>query len=219
MKPTHLIWVLGLAGVVACAEWTNEQPIQGCPDDFDPSTGTCGGDSQPGTGGTTGGGGASGDGACTNPDDAAIYAQLEYTDARGSEESGSGAASAVASDCVFGNFGTPAPNSDGCGPQASAIILCATNPAVECTQEEIDALTNCVLQCLDGWIVDQTGGDSLSAECAQCYGDSVSCSAENCAAAGCTNPNSQSCISCRCEQDCTPGFDRCSGLPPSGDCG
>lgn len=218
MKLFHLIWVLGLAGLVAGCN--SGPPIQGC-DDFNETTGQCG-DSGSGTGGgngTGGTGGGTGSGACTNPDDAAVYMALEYTDSRGFEETGSDAASAIASDCVFGNFGSPTPSNPGCGTEAGFVVACALNPAVDCTPEEIDALTNCVLTCMQESIAEFTDGGMLTEDCAQCYGDSVSCSAENCAAAGCTNPNSQSCIQCRCDEDCTPGFDRCSGLPPSGDCG
>jgi len=160
-----------------------------------------------------------GEGACTNAADAAVYDALFYIDGRGYELTGPEAAAAIGSDCVFGNFGSPTPSHPGCGPEASAIILCATNPSVECPPEEIDALASCVVTCQQQSIAEFTDGSTLTEECAQCYADSVACSAANCAAAGCTNPNSSTCIACRCEQGCTPAFDICSGLPPSGECG
>ena len=214
MKLFHLIWVLGLAGVVAGCN--SGPPVHGCDIQVN---GTCEGSGSggtPGTGGTNGGGGGSGDGACTNAEDSATYDQLEYTSGTGVEESGSDAASAIASDCVFGNFGSPTPSSSGCGTEAGFVVACAITPA-GCDDETIDALTNCVVDCTQSTIEEFTGSQ-LTQECADCYGESVTCSAENCAAAGCTNPTSTTCIQCRCDEGCTPGFDVCSGLPPSGDC-
>ena len=214
MKPMNLIWVLGLAVIaVACAEWTDQQPLQGC-DQFNEITGSCGDTPGPGTGGTTGGGGSSGEGACTNPEDAAVYSALEY-DTGSTTLTGSEAASQIASDCVFGNQ-QATPTNPGCGQEAQAVLVCG---GANCPDETIMALTDCVLACQATVIAEATGGESLTEECSECYGTSVTCSAVNCAAAGCTVPDSPGCIACRCENNCTPGFDVCSGLPSSGDCG
>ena len=212
MKLMNLIWVLGLAGVVAGCN--SGPPVHGCEIQVN---GTCAGSGSGGSNGGTGGtGGGTGDGACTNEEDTATYMDLEYLDSRGNDVSGPSAASAIASDCVFGSTSS-VPENPGCGTEAGNVVACAIQPT-GCPAETIDALTNCVLDCTQTLITDITGGP-LSDECAACYGESVSCSAENCAAAGCTNPTSPSCIQCRCDEGCTPGFDVCSGLPPSGDCG
>lgn len=232
MKLFHLIWVLGLAGVVAGCN--SGPPVSGCPNGIseetgeccprgvsqvtgaccptgvDPDTGDC--NSTGGGGGGTGGGGGE-TGACTNADDSAVYGGLTYTTGGGASESGSDAASAIASDCVFGTQLSD-PKNPGCGAEAQAVLICA---ASGCPQETVDALALCVVNCTQT-LIDEVTGAMLSTDCAACYGESVACSASNCATAGCTNPNSTSCIQCRCDFDCTPGFDRCSGLPPSGDC-
>lgn len=219
MKLFHLIWALGLAALLvasACDNWTNQPPIQGC-SQFDEFTGTC----TTGSGGTTGTGGTAGtgnvgggtEGECTNEADTAVYDALEYSPNATTTLSGPPAASQIASDCVFGNLQAD-PQNPGCGQQAQAVLICG---GAGCPQETIDALTNCVVDCQQGVIEDATG-EMLSGACADCYGASVSCSAVNCATAGCTVPTSPTCIACRCANDCTPGFDRCSGLPPSGDC-
>jgi hypothetical protein len=214
MKLFHLIWVLGLAGIVAGCN--SGPPVHGC--DIQ-TNGTCddgsngGGGTGGGTGGTAGGGG--GEGACTNAEDAATYMDLSYLDSRGNEEMGPGAASAIASDCVFGSDSSD-PVNPGCGTEAGNVVACAILPT-GCPPETIAALTNCVVSCTQTLIEDITGS-TLSQDCADCYGESVACSANLCVAAGCTNPTSPGCIQCRCDEGCTPGFDVCSGLPPSGDC-
>ena len=68
-------------------------------------------------------------------------------------------------------------------------------------------------------IIEQQTGSMLTDECSACYGESVACSTSLCATSGCATQTSPSCIECQCYNDCTPGFDRCSGLPPNGDCG
>lgn len=215
MKPMNLIWVLGLAVIaVACAEWTNQEPLQGC-DDFNEVTGSCGTEPPPaGTGGTNGGtGGTSGDGACTNEADEAVYDALQYDTGSESLE-GPEAASQIASDCVFGNNNST-PTNPGCGPQAQAVLICG---GINCDDETVQALTDCVVAC-QATVIEEATGSTLSQECSDCYGASVTCSAVKCATAGCTVPDSASCVACRCENDCTPGFDRCSGLPSQGTCG
>jgi len=220
MKLTDLIWVLALAGV-AVAGCNSGPAITGCdPGDIVNSDGLC--ESEDGTGGTggtagtggTGGIGGSDGGECTNDADQAVYDALVYTDDDGIDHSGSSAAAAMASDCVFGS-GNATPTSDGCGNLAAQIINCAI--AGSCTPELVAELADCVVTCAQG-LIEEVTGSQLSTECSGCYGDSVSCSAELCATSGCSNPTSSSCIQCRCEEGCTPGFDVCSGLAPSGDC-
>ncbi|MBW1831652.1 MAG: hypothetical protein JRJ10_08125 [Deltaproteobacteria bacterium] len=221
MKLTNLIWVLALAGA-AVASCDSGPPVNGCPPGqivnndglCVPQDGTGGTGGTSGTGGGTGGtGGMSVGGACTNPDDAAVYMDLEYLNDDGMTETGSDAASAIASDCVFGSQNSD-PKNPGCGQEAQAVLICAV---LGCPQETIDALTVCVEECTQQ-LIEEITGSTLSGECMMCYGDSVSCSAANCASEGCSNPTSATCVACRCREDCTPGFDRCSGLPASGDC-
>ena len=233
MKLVYLLSAVGLVGLMAAG--CNTGPaLQGCGAPglaFNPCSGLCAqmpfsppcaicaddplacnpGAIAEGTGGTGGGGG---DGECTNPDDAMTYADLEYTTGGGVDESGSSAASAIASDCVFGSFSS-VPQNPGCGPEAQAVLICASTG---CPAETVMALEVCVVDCMQG-LIDEVTGSMLTEMCADCYGESVACSANLCATSGCSNPTSPGCIQCRCDNDCTPGFDRCSGLPPSGDCG
>lgn len=218
MKLFNLIWVLALAVAgLACDNWTDQAVVNGCrPGEFVNTDGRCEAEGTGGTGGSAGTGGT-GVGACTDAEDQAIYAELEYTDGGSNPPvviTGSAAASGIASDCVFGSPKS-IPPLEGCGALASEIIQCAI-PGT-CTDEQVQALSDCVENCMQDAIMEVTGS-MLSAECGACYSESVSCSAEKCATSGCSNPTSTSCITCRCENDCTPGFDRCSGLPPSGDC-
>lgn len=234
MKLIHLLSAVGLVGALAAG--CNTGPaLQGCdrPDlafnpcsglctavPFSPSCAICRNDplacdpraepDDPGTGGSGGGGG---DGACTNMDDAMTYSDLDYTTGGGDDVSGSPAASAIASDCVFGQFNS-VPRNPGCPQEAQAVLGCA---ATGCPAATVQALATCVVECMQG-LIDEVTGTMLTEDCANCYGASVSCSAALCATSGCSNPTSPGCIQCRCENDCTPGFDRCSGLPPSGDC-
>ena len=216
MKLTNLIWVLGLAGAVAGCN--SGDALQGCI--VDDVTGLCT-DGTPGTGGSPGTGGTGGTGntggsqggACTNADDAAVYADLEYN--TGSELlTGDVAASQIASDCVFGNLNST-PRNPGCGAEAQAVLICGGS---NCDDETIQNLTDCVVACQQT-VIEEDTGSTLTQECNDCYGDSVTCSAVNCATAGCTVPDSATCVACRCANDCTPGFDRCSGLPSQGTCG
>jgi hypothetical protein len=218
MKLLHLTWVLGLAGALTACN--SGDALQGC-DDYNEATGTCGGGTG-GTGGGTGGTGGTGNvggavtGACTNAEDTAVYDALEYTPNQAAPTNvltGSEAASQMASDCVFGNPNSIPAISPGCGPEAGAVLTCRAD-----CEDEVQALTVCVVDCQQSFIQEVTG-EMLSSGCADCYGESVSCSAANCASSGCSVPDSDPCVQCRCEMDCTPGFDRCSGLPPSGDCG
>lgn len=221
MKLFNLIWVLALAVAgLACDNWTDQPVVTGCnPGFFVNGDGRCEREATGGSGGSAGTGGTGGvlDGLCTDAEDQAVYADLEYVDGGSNPPvttTGPAAASAIASDCVFGSPNSTPPLT-GCGALASEIIQCAI-PG-NCTPAQVQALSDCVENCMQDAIMEVTGS-MLTAECGACYSASVSCSAEKCATSGCSNPTSTSCITCRCENDCTPGFDRCSGLPPSGDC-
>jgi hypothetical protein len=156
-----------------------------------------------------------GEGACTNEYDASVFGALTYTDSRGNNTVGTDSASAIASDCVFGSSVSVPPN-PGCGILAGNVLACAISPA-GCPPETIAALGVCVETCAQD-LISNIAGDPLSMECAGCYRQAVTCSAEQCATAGCANPTSPSCIQCRCDEGCTPGFDVCSGVPPNGAC-
>jgi hypothetical protein len=168
------------------------------------------GECEDNTGGTGGTGGSVG-GACTNDADQAVYDDLEYTDADGDDHTGSGAASAIASDCVFGGPDTLPPD---CAGLATAVVGCAI--VMACTPAQVTALAECVGDCAQNTIESITGS-RLSDGCAACYSSSVACSAAKCATV-CSNPAATPCVECRCVQGCTPEFDVCSGLPPSGVC-
>jgi hypothetical protein len=198
MKPINLIWVLALAGVaMACNSGppvTNVKP---------PPTGGSGG-----TGGSAGTGGiGGGDGACTNEDDVAVYANLTYTDDDGNTFTGVEASAAIGSDCIFGTDNSD-PLLEGCGDEAFAVVSCFPN----CEPPVTQALADCVAQCTQ----DATG---LSDECMACTGDTVACGAAFCTSQCVSDTNAPICIECRCDNGCTPEFDVCSGLPSSGDCG
>jgi hypothetical protein len=86
-----------------------------------------------------------------------------------------------------------------------------------CTPKMIQDLSDCVGACTQNTIEDITGS-RLSDGCGACYSESVACSAAECATSGCSNPTSTECVTCRCVEGCTPGFDVCSGLPSTGVC-
>lgn len=202
MKLTNLIWVLALAGsMMACNSGppiTNVRP--------DPPSG--------GSGGTTGTGGSSGEGACTNAEDDAVYAGLTFINDDAIESSGSAAASAIGSQCVFGSEDSM-PAVTGCATEANEVLLCF---ASGCDQPTIDALGACVALCTQETTA-EISPPGLSTECMACTGETVACGAAFCTrfcAATTTNPD---CVACRCENGCTPDFDVCSGLPSTGACG
>ena len=199
MKLFNIMWVLALAAAaVACDAWTDQPPITNEPAPPPPTGGTGGG-----TGGT---GGISGEGACTNEADQAVYADLTYTDEARITYTGEEAASAIGSDCIFGTD-TSDPVLSGCGLEAGAVISCVPS----CPQATIDTLADCVAACTET----ATG---LSPECMACTGDTVACGAAYCTTVCIADTEAQICIDCRCENNCTPAFDACSGNPSSGDC-
>lgn len=210
MKAFYLVLVLALAG--GCAAWADQDVIQGCDningqgecDDSTPGTGGTGGGN--GTGGTAGTGNTGGslEGACINPDDEAVYAELEYTDEAGITYTGTDASSEIGSDCVFGAPGAD-PAIEGCSDEAIAVLGCSPT----CPDATVQALSDCVVDCTQG----ATG---LSDECVACTGETVACGAVFCASF-CLDPTAQPCIDCRCSNNCTPNFVECSGIP-SDDC-
>jgi hypothetical protein len=169
----------------------------------------------PGTGGGsgTGGTGGLGDGACTNMDDQAVYEDLTYTNEADVTFTGIDAASEIAGDCVFGTSNST-PVLEGCGTEALNVLGCLSD-----CEGVISELAACVSVCQNTAISEVTGGGELSEDCLGCYGTTVSCGAANCAFMGCATPSSQECIDCQCRFNCTQGFDACSGLPPTGECG
>ena len=217
MKLTNLIWVLGMAGMIAACN--SGLPVDGCrPGEVVNADGRCesggGPGGSPGTCGTggTGGTGGSVGGACTNDADQAVYRDLTYTNADGVDSTGSPAASAIASDCVFAEGGTVGP---ACDKLAGVVVVCALT--MSCTEKQVLDLIDCVGDCTQNTIESITGS-RLTDACGTCYSESVGCSAEKCATSMCSTPTSTPCVRCRCEKGCTPGFDDCSGLPPSGAC-
>jgi hypothetical protein len=212
MKLSKPTWVLdlaclaGLAGMIAACN--TGAPIEGCePGEIVNLDGRC--ESSGGAGGTDG----SETDQCINDADQAVYEKLTYTNTDGESSSGSAAASAIASDCVFGGPDTVPP--EGCGELAAIVVVCAASGT--CTPKMVQDLTECVGQCAQDTIEDITGS-RLSDGCGACYSESVACSAAKCATSGCSNPTSTECVECRCVEGCTPGFDTCSGLPASGVC-
>jgi hypothetical protein len=211
MKLTNLIWVLAMAGMIAACN--SGPPVEGCkPGEIVNFDGRC--EQSGGMGGTPGTGGTGGSvgGACTNDADQAVYADLTYTNADGVDSTGSAAASAIASDCVFAEGGTVGP---ACDELAGVVVVCALT--MSCTEKQVQDLIDCVGDCTQNTIESITDS-RLTDACGACYSESVACSAEQCATSGCSSPTSTPCVRCRCEKGCTPGFDVCSGLPPSGAC-
>jgi hypothetical protein len=199
MKLTNLIWVLALAGTLAACN--SGPPIT----NVKPSV-------PPPTGGNSGTGGISGDGACTTEENLAVYADLVYKDCDGVTHTGDDASSAIGSDCIFG-CDISEPPLEGCGNQAAAVIGCFPN----CPQGTIDAAATCVALCTQTATA-EIAPPGLSDECVACTGDTVACGAAFCTNLCVADTNDPNCIACRCDNGCTPTFDTCSGLPSDGDC-
>jgi len=196
MKLTNLIWVLALAGTVAACN--SGPPVTGEVEP-PPPVGGNGGSCDPG----------GGDGACTNAEDEAVYADLTYTDDADATFTGTEAASAIGSDCIFGTSQSD-PLLAGCGAEATDVIACFPS-ADGCPDATIQALADCVAMCTQ----DATG---LSDECVGCTGDTVACGAAFCTTACVADTNAPGCIACRCRNNCIQDFDSCSGLPSSCEC-
>jgi hypothetical protein len=193
MKLGNLIWVLALAGAAAAC---NSGPVvAGC--SVDPVTGRCS---------TEGGECGPLVDACINPADAAAYSELTYTDQEGIVYMGPAASSAIGSDCIFGTT-TSDPPLPGCGGQSFAVVECFPN----CEPEVIQAAADCVADCT------QTA-TGLSDECVSCTGDTVACGAAFCTNLCIRDTNDPTCVECRCNNNCVPCFDLCSGLDPTTTC-
>jgi len=201
MKLTNLIWVLALAGSVAVG--CNKGP---------PITGEIG--SGPGTGnspGTGATGGAPTSGACINEDDALVYDCLEFTNSKGEESSGTDASSAIGSECVRGSDVSDPPIT-GCGTETLNVVACFP----DCPQPTVDALSDCVVACTQETTAELCP-PGLTDDCVDCTGATVACGAAFCTRQCVADTTAQMCIDCRCNNNCTPEFVICSGIP-SDDC-
>jgi hypothetical protein len=173
-----------------------------------------GGSASGGSGGDAGSGGSSGEGACTNDEDAAVYAELTFINDDGIESSGSAAASAIGSQCIFGSPAS-VPAVTGCSPEALDVLSCF---ARGCPDDTIEALATCVALCTQDTTA-EIAPPGLSSECTGCTGATVACGAAFCTNLCASDTNAPDCIACRCENNCIQGFDACSGLPSGGECG
>jgi hypothetical protein len=204
MKLTNLIWVLALAGAMAACN--SGPPITNAPNGGDGGSGGTGGNGTGGTGGVP-------QGNCTDEDNAAVYASLTYVDDAGETFTGDEAAAAIGSDCIFGTAQST-PLLAGCGTEASNVIACF---AAGCPDATIQALADCVASCVQDATA-EASPPGLSNECVGCTGDTVACGAAFCTTACVADTNAPQCIECRCENNCIPEFDACSGLPSGGEC-
>ena len=193
MKYISLVCMIALAGAVAIGCGTEEA---GSPIII--GTGATGGNGN-GTGGT----GGAPEGACTTPENEAVYADLEYTNSDNITSMGTDSASAIAADCL-----RDIPKPLGCSNETAAVI----NELPVPTDPTILLLTDCVVNCTDV-TVEELAGAPLTADCLACYGGSVACGAANCTAPCSADTNAPACVECRIANDCTPGFTRCSGIP------
>lgn len=202
MKPINLTWVLVLAGAMAACN--SGPPITGEP----PDNGGDGGSGGSGTGGT----GGSLQGECTTPENEAVFAELSFTNSKGQFSEGTEAASAIGSECVRGSADSDPPVA-GCPNEVADIIGCL---AGGCPQETIDALAGCVEVCVQDTI-ETIVGSTIDEGCTGCYGGTVACGAAYCTGPCLASTTAPECIACRCDNDCTPNFVVCSGIP-SNDC-
>lgn len=205
MKNARLICMIVLMGAVAI----------GCGLEEAGSAATNGTGATGGSGNAGGGTGATGGtpmGACTTPENEAVYDDLDYTNRANEMVTGTEAAADIAGDCL--RIEPPT----GCQDQTAIIISMLPTPG----QEAIDNLAACDVMCLSTTVVDLTGGEDLSAECLDCYGETVACGAAWCTGPCAADTNAPGCITCRCGDNtagvnCIGEFVTCSGIPSS-DC-
>ncbi|NNE17731.1 MAG: hypothetical protein HKN10_04550, partial [Myxococcales bacterium] len=134
-----------------------------------------------------------------------------YTDDSGMMFSGTDAAAAIGSDCIFGTVQSD-PVLAGCGSEAGGVLSCFPN----CPAETINALADCVAECTQ----DATAAASapgLSNACVACTGGRVACDVAFCTNLCVADTSAPACIACRCDNGCIPDFATCSGIP-NNDC-
>jgi hypothetical protein len=140
-----------------------------------------------------------------------VYDAVTFVDGRGNSSSGTAAVSAIASECVRGSGSSMPPVQPGCGDALRAIIGCATASPPNCPPEDVEVLAVCVEDCTQD-VVEGIAGETLSQECIDCYGATVSCGAAECAVECVASTTADICVNCRCDAGCTPEFDQCSGF-------
>ena len=84
----------------------------------------------------------------------------------------------------------------------------------------VDAARDCGLTCLSAadsreclidCMIDEKGVD-VSRDCAGCYGDTMTCTVQNCLAQCVVDSTSQECLDCQEEAGCVSAFYECTGL-------
>jgi len=156
--------------------------------------------------------GGSNAGACTDAANAAVYANLVYTNDDGVTFTGTDAAAAIGSDCIFGSVGSD-PVLTGCADEAGEVIRCF---ASGCPAMTISALADCVTDCTQDATA-EISSPGLSNACVACTGNTVACGAAFCTNRCVADTNAPACIACRCDNGCIPDFTTCSGIP-NNDC-
>ncbi|MGB5349354.1 MAG: hypothetical protein WBN10_07110 [Polyangiales bacterium] len=151
--------------------------------------------------------GGTNEGFCTDSANAAVYANLVYTDANGLTSTGTDAAAAIGGDCIFGSAQSD-PVLEGCGSEAGSVISCFPN----CASEIVFALADCVAECTQDATA-EASPPGLSNACVACTGDIVACGAAFCTNLCVSDVNAPGCIACRCDNECIPTFTACSGIP------
>jgi hypothetical protein len=177
-------------------------------DTCDPANGMC--DNTPVEDGTACGGGtclAGLCGLCVNAEDAAVYECLEFTDGDGQTYLGTDAVAAISNECRFGSDNS-IPPIEGCPGEFGQVIACFPN----CPPETVDALADCVAGCTQDTTADLCP-PGLSDDCVGCTGASEACGAAFCIAQCVSDAMAPGCIDCRCNNNCTPMFEVCSGIP------
>ncbi|RZV52345.1 MAG: hypothetical protein EX268_12205 [Deltaproteobacteria bacterium] len=145
-------------------------------------------------------------GNCVDASNAQVYENLDYIDDFGQMYTGTEAAVAIGQDCLFGS-NTSDPTLAGCPSEAARVLSCFPN----CPTGVVDELSSCVTQCSQDAIA-EASPPGLSDSCAACLGDKVACDASLCTNLCVADVSSPACIQCRCENDCTPRFETCSGF-------
>jgi hypothetical protein len=131
------------------------------------------------------------------------------------EDGGGGTDSGAATDSGGGTTDSGGGTADGGGGMAmgactnsadmAAIDAMDTAAVAESCGRSCFGRETCVTEC----VRDMLG---VSMECAQCFGDTGSCTTENCLTA-CLGGDEARCTSCRREAGCIEEFETCSGIP------